>query len=429
MRNIIACVATLTAACAAPEHDASPGELAGPAILRIHIQHNNGALGVVNVDPPSHDEVLCTSDCEIVLDQNAQFDFYNIQASTPSKSTISLCTDPVRCFLDPPDSGFVDVTVTFDRDTIANEEWVALLPAELRAGAFDGSDNLVVGGTHVHKLSPTGATIWTRPIEVVALRTGPGDTVYVRGPTRLFKLAPSGAALWQVPLPAGVPTSCGFPPFNHCLAVGPSGEVAIHADTRLMRWDANGNFSWERQFDSDSNWTIAIDAQGVVSSTSESSNGDSRDLIRFAADGTPLDPIEFFCGDHHADLYLRGGAVDCIYSGHSMLVGPEVITIGGGSSVEAAAHTTGTGDVGLAFHTNQFAPTPHTNLTYRVARYNAMDQRLWMIEGGIRDLFVHFVGTYPNDIAGSPSGRLAIIGGFTSFFPEPVRGLVKTFAP
>src|SRR6185436_13250511 len=92
----------------------------------------------------------------------------------------------------------------------------------------------------------------------------------------------------------------GFDGFTHNIAVGTDGAVAIHGNQGVARWDTNGNLTWSFPLQNLDVFGVAIDPHGVVhASVVELSSGEVIDLVRFAADGTALPPIEHVANQPH----------------------------------------------------------------------------------------------------------------------------------
>ncbi len=366
----------------------------------------------------------CAADCVVPL---AKGQGYQLVAATPSKSQITgVCTGTVNCFFTAA-PGAQAATATFSLDAAANEEWAVLLPEPLHTAAFDSAGNLIVGGGDVRKLSPAGATLWTVPIAPVAVATGPGDTIYVHAGTTLVKLDPAGGVIWSRQIPAGA-GGCPASEFIHCLGVAPDGAAAIHGTSLVARWDASGALAWTRPMPTDAYFTMAIDGQGVVHATIESpANFEEQDAIRFAADGSPLPAIEGFCDQYHGMIATGfDGVPFCTSSGHSNVYGVGSYPLDDPDYVPTGLADTGIGHKGWVFYLDD-GPLPF-QLTYRMARYGATGNLIWEKLGGLTDLFTFSVGTVPRDIAGSSTGRLALVGSFSG--PTgPIRGWVASFTP
>src|SRR4029079_1293221 len=87
------------------------------------------------------------------------------------------------------------------------------------------------------------------------------------------------------------------PGFIHNLAVGSDGAVAIHGNTGVARWDTNGNLTWSAAVSSLGEFGVAIEPDGTVDVAvlfDEPIN-----LVRFAADGTPVEGIDHIRSQYH----------------------------------------------------------------------------------------------------------------------------------
>jgi hypothetical protein len=62
-------------------------------------------------------------------------------------------------------------------------------------------------------------------------------------------------------------------------------------------------------------------------------------------------------------------------------------------------------------------------------RHDAASTLVWQKTGGTLDLSDESIGTALLDLAGSATGRLALVGGYDDFDPVPLRGFVTSLAP
>lgn len=433
LRTHIFCSFLVTSACLGSSPDPEPvdpdSSEVGSKAPRLAIDViEAGASGAVQVQSGGAGGPVvatCDRDCTVPLTAGQT---YAIIATSPSTSEISgACAAPEQCTFTAA-LGEQTAAVAFRVDAATNEEWAVTLPEPVHTAAFDGAGNLVTGGANLYKLSPAGATIWTQPIAPIAIATGPSDTIYVHTGANLLKLDANGAQLWSAAIPAGA-RGCpanDFTQFMHCVAVAADGSVVVSGSSQLTRWDANGAPSWTIAHPNDDNFALAIDAAGVVATTEEGFDFETRTLVRFAADGTPLDPVEQFCNQAHAMLFTNGGAAACTSSGHSFAHGIGSIRVPDPDFVPTGMAGTGIGDRGWVFFLND-QPLPLTG-DYRMFRSGANS---WETRGGAHEIGGSFdvIGTIPFDIAGSATGRLALVGRYDGFDPEPVRGWVKSFAP
>jgi hypothetical protein len=396
-------------------------------VLQIDVVTGAGATGTVQVRNLVGLVILatCTDDCAVPVTAGG---LYEIIATSPSKSQITgACSAANRCWFTAA-TGAQSATVTFSLDAAANEEWTVLLPEPIRAAAFDGSGNLIAAGTaSLYKLAPAGTTIWTLPIAAKGVATGPGDTIYVHAGTEVRRLDPSGAAVWSSPIPA-MALGCDLHEFVHCIAVGPDGEVAVRGTQGVARWSADGTPSWTRAAANDQNYTVAIDSFGVVSTTVTATiiPGDGLDLVQFAADGTPLPALGNFCVMYRGMLWLSGGETACTSSGHSSVYGIVRIEINDDPDwVPTGIAGTGIGHAGWVFYDYNSL----WQFSWRMRRHDAASQLVWQKTGALIDNGIESIGTWPRDIAGSATGRLALVGAYDGFNPAPLRGFVTSFAP
>lgn len=434
LRKQIFCSFLVTISCtgSAPDLDAGPvdpdSSEIGSKAPRLAIDViEAGATGAVQVRSGSTSGPVvatCERDCTVPL---AAGTAYTIIATSPSTSEISgVCASPADCTFTAA-LGEQTATVAFRVDAATKEEWAVTLPEPVHTAAFDGAGNLVTGGTNLYKLSPAGATIWTQPIAPIAIATGPSDTIYVHAGTSLVKLDAAGAQLWSASIPAGA-RGCpqgDFTQFMHCVAVAANGAVVVRGASQLAGWDADGNLLGTVAHADDGNFALAIDAAGIVNTLEAGPDFETRTLVRFALDGTPLEPVDFFCNQRRAMLFTVAGTVGCTSSGSSDVYGIGSVSVPDSDDVPTGMAGTGTGDRGWVFFLDDQA-LPLTG-TYRMFRAGATS---WETRGGAREVgFFDAIGTIPFDIAGSANGRLALVGRYDGFDPEPVRGWVKSFAP
>lgn len=386
----------------------------------------DGSLGAIQIASNHEVVATCTLDCTVPLVPGQQ---YTLNVSSPSTAAISgVCSAADECSFTAGD-GLQTAAATFHRDAISKEEWSVLLDEVVHTAAFDGVGNLITGGaTTLFKLSPAGTTIWTRRLSAVAIATGPSDTIYayVSADRTIRKLDADGFLLWSRTVPLGA-TGCSPHTFNHCIAVASDGAVVVRGESQLARWNTNGVPVWTISHAADSNLALAIDAAGIVHTTDESFDGEQRDLIRFAADGTALPPVEFFCNQYVAMLFPVSDTVGCTSSGHSAVYGDGIGSFDIPDSDYAPTGMAGNvaGDLGWAFYNGDERGTFQD---WRMLRRGSSN---WEIRGGTRELveFFDVLGPLPHDIASAVDGRFALVGKYDGFQPDPERGWVRSFAP
>jgi hypothetical protein len=400
----------------------APGPVARPRLI-IHIAGTG--IGEVRVADVLTGEAVatCTHSCLLRPSEGQQLE---ILAATPSIDGVlsGACSSPGPSCEVTIGAGLTVVTATFKTDP--KEQWT-LLPGggPIPSAAFDGSGNLIVVSGGITKLSPAGAVVWQVPVAACVVATGPGDTIYAQTATTVTRLAPDGSALWSQPLdPHAV--GCGNEDgFVHNLAVGSDGAVAIHGNTGVARWDGDGNFRWAAAVNSLGEYGVAIEPDGAVDVAVLSD--EPIDLVRFAADGTPLDPIEHITAQYHGMFVVDpGGRRLAAASGHShtdafgysvRLPDPDFAPTGICSA--------GVDDVAWVYQTDDdtfFARD------WTVNRYRADRSLLWSYHHPIEPIdFFEEIGTTPFDIAGAPDGRIAIVGSFAgaTYFG----GWIATFGP
>jgi len=396
-----------------------------PPGLRIVLA--GGGVGEVAVSDPATGLVLatCTAACTVRANKGQML---SVTASTPSifGGLSGACSTP-EAFCDVT-IGATTATVTATFATDPKEQWTRLPGGgSILSAAFDSSGNLVVASKGVVKLSPAGAVIWQIPLTVCVVATGPGDTIYAQTATQVVKLGSDGAMLWSSPLDPHAVGCGGTEGFVHNLAVGSDGAVAIHGDTGVARWDASGKLSWAAAVDAHGEYGVAIDPAGVVDVAVLSTvTGETVDLARFAADGTPLAGQERIANQYHGMFVVDAtGRLLATGSGHSHtdalghsidLLDPDYAPNG-----ICAAGT----DAAWLYQADDESSLARD---WTVNRYHTDGSLAWTYHLPLlHDGFFGELGTIPLDIAGAPDGRIAIVGSFTG--PTYFGGWIATFAP
>ncbi len=322
------------------------------------------------------------------------------------------------------------VTATFTR--APGELYTRLLgTAKIMSAAFDTAGNLVVAADKITKLSPVGATVWQVALDVCSVAIGPDDTIYAQTQTQLHKLSAAGAPVWTVPLdPRAVGCARdgdGFDGFLHNLAVGSDGAVAVHGDTGVARWTASGAFSWSAALTSGGRYGVVIDAAGVVGAAIESLNLETTDLARFSATGTRLADEERVAVQYHGMMVLApSGRLLATSSGHSHVdaLGKSV-DLEDPDFVPNGICAAGSGAGWL------YEPDDNSQLArvWTLERFNAADQQVSTFTSvpAQGPPFDDLLGTAPHDIAGAPSGRIAVVGAYVT--TDRLQGFITVFAP
>jgi len=400
----------------------------GKAAVRIVFAGDG--LGEVQVDSDLGTLATCTATCRI---RAAAGESLTLIPSSPSVfgGLTGACSNPVGgCQLTTTSATQV-VTATFTRPP--REVWTRLLGgSQIMSAAYDRSGNLVVAADQITKLSPTGATIWQVALAVCSVAIGPNGTVYAQTATELHKLTAAGGPVWTVPLdPRAVGCArdddAGFDGFLHNLAVGSDGAVAVHGDTGVARWAANGAFSWSAALDSGGRYGVVIDAAGVVGAAIQSANGETTDLARFSATGARLVDQEGIAGQYHGMMVMSPG-------------GQLLVTSSGHSHVDALGHSVQLLDPdfvpnGICAAGNDAAwlyePDDNSQLArvYTLDRYRADNQLASSFTSAPAQSppFGDLLGTAPHDIAGALNGRVAVVGAYVTTLRR--QGWITVFAP
>ncbi|MBX3160021.1 MAG: choice-of-anchor D domain-containing protein [Deltaproteobacteria bacterium] len=375
--------------------------------------------------------VSCFASCSIpaMPDQRVE-----VLASTPSGFggiTGDCDVSGGYCFLTAP-PGTAAITVTFTKDP--KEQWTRFVSPGVRTAAFDGTDALVVGGSAgISKLSPAGATVWSITLPAVALAVGPADSIYVNTGTHVVKLDAGGATQWTVPLD---PRSVGCPAtghFVHCIAVAPDGAVAVHGSTGVARWDATGAPTWSVPIALTPHFGVAIDLAGVVMAEKEDpATAESVDVVRFSPAGVALSTLEDVSPQYHGMITVDGaGNLITSSSGHSRAYlrayTPTPIsrdlTIASSSFVENGVASLGTGELAWI----HFLGDLTLIADWRVRRITSTGSEPWTLTRRRISSVLKESGTVPIDIAGSPTGRIAIVGQYHGL--TTASGWVQTYIP
>ncbi|MEO7734558.1 MAG: hypothetical protein ABIY55_26620 [Kofleriaceae bacterium] len=388
-----------------------------------------GGVGEVRVNDASGSTLAtCTASCTVPALPGQVLE---VAASTPSSfgGLSGACTtNDVACNVTIA-AGEARVTATFTRTT--GELWTRLPDGgPIRSAAFDGAGRLIVASSAgVVKLSSGGGVVWENPLAVCSIATGPHNTIYAQTATSVVKLSASGATLWAQPLdPQAI--GCGgdvaFDGFVHNVAVASDGAVAIHGDSGVARWDSDGQLTWSAPVESHGVFGVAIDPHGVVHVAVESFLGETVDLVRFAADGSPLDPIESVVGQPHGMIAIDPvGRLLATGSGHSHTDGfGHSVDLPGDPDFAPNGICAASSDVGWLHEADDNAFFARD---WTFDRFHADGSTASSVTRVIHGDQFDEVGTIPHDIAGALDGRIAIVGEYNGVTYHG--GWIVTYGP
>jgi hypothetical protein len=287
----------------------------------------------------------------------------------------------------------------------------------VHAVAYDASGNLIVAtNTNLFKLSSTGATTWSRPLAVLGVATGPADTIYVVTGTDVMKLDAAGNDVWSRSHALG---GCALGEgFQHNVAVGSDGAVAIRGAAGIGRWDTDGTPSWTKSMTAFDRCSVAIDAGGVVLANVEGADPDNTDVDRYAADGTALAPVGPFAGYHGMITTDSSGALVHTQSGHSDVHLGAPNATASFETVSAAYVSAGAAAAGADVGWVYWQDTDDIS-EWRARRYNAAGVQTWFMS---RPALACDVGiacnAMPYSISGAATGRIAVGGHYDGLGPK-----------
>ncbi|NVB78690.1 MAG: choice-of-anchor D domain-containing protein [Kofleriaceae bacterium] len=387
----------------------------------IAIVYAGSATGEVKVFESGAPVATCFGSCSVPVTAGNEV---AIEASTPSTltSVSGACTSSPCLLLSAP-VGTSTVTFTFNKDS--KEQWTRFLPGDIpTAAAFDASGNLVVGSpSNLIKLAPAGSTLWTLSMPVSAIATGPSDTIYVRTDNSLVKLDSSGTQLWSVTPAVGACVGA------HDLAVASDGSVVARGNTGVARWDAGGTASWTKTLSGDDHHcSVAIDASGnVLADVPDADTGEATDVKRWASDGTALADLTNASAGYHAMITTNAAGLIACASGHSRayLVGPGISaskTTTSADYVQNSCTAAGTGDVGWLYRLGGVTG-------WRVARYLANGTSPWQLETFGTAGESSSYGPMASTLAGSSTGRLAVVGSYKGVATASETAWVQVYDP
>jgi hypothetical protein len=402
--------------------------IAAPDQLAIVIA--GGGLGEVLVrDAQTFENIAtCTASCVVPVTAGRELDVSASTVSTYGGLSGACASSGPRCTFTAP-AGTSTVTATFN--TAPRERWTVLVGGTIRTAAYDSAGNLVVGANGITKLSPLGAVVWNAPVAACVLAVGPADTIYAQTRTLVVKLDADGATLWSQPLhPHAIGGCDSFDGFVHNLAVGADGAVAIHGDTGVARWDGDGNFTWANAVNGDGVYGVAIDRAGNVGAgILDPFSGEKMTMVRFAADGSPLEPIEDLASQSHG-MFVIDANNDLLASGsghsHTDLSGlvNSSVSIPDPDYAPNGVCSSGTGEVGWLYQLDDGSSFARD---WVVNRYRNTELVWTLSRGIVSDGFFGDLGTIPMDIAIDAAGNLAIVGSYTGVASSG--GWIQTFGP
>jgi hypothetical protein len=369
---------------------AGTGMLAPSDAPDLAITFAGNGVGEVEVreEETSHVVATCTASCAVSVDPGTKLE---IRASTPSGfgGLAGACTttEPgCRITADGPQ----ELTATF---TQGSREWNLLLGGgPVIAAAYDSSNALVVAqGNRLTKVSPTGTVVWSLPICVDAVATGPDDSIYIPG----ARLDANGAVLWGS-------TSSGcvenwYPEaFRRPIAVAADGSVAIHSGSSVLRYTSDGVLAWSTTIVTDG-YPSGIMIDGLGNVHAQAMNVDcTDDVLLAAADGAELDRHRVSNGYRgmFATTPDRQLLVTSSGHGHAYLDGPGIAhdyATGAGGSVPNGVAMTGTGKIVWIYYSEDTSGSP-----------------VWRFTNPFNETY----GTEPLDVAGSLDGHYAVVGAY-----------------
>jgi hypothetical protein len=396
-------------------------EVAGPSATALDVFLSTGAVLQVDIDRPLIEVVVvqddvriatCAESCAVDLAPGSDIEIFATSVGEVAEIS-GACTGNRTCgFVMSPGPAMVGVTAPI----ATNEEWRIAIAGGVHDAAFDSAGNLIVAtNVSLLKLDPTGALIWTLPRIASAVEVGPDDTIYVTGTGGLARLTAAGAELWIVP-----GAGCSGP-LSQCLAVGPSGEVAIGGDP-IRRYNPDGTLSWSHLTEHGSGMkpAVAIGLDGVVYGTQESA--DSIDILPFMADGTPLPLLEDYCRYHGGPVVDPAtGAMWCVSSGHSAVQWRRSVT--STSTVDTDSHAwvrtnivgTAAGPAGWVFEYDYGDETPWYLLRSNVLTGTNLGSHMFPLQRFDEWPLYQTTHSHPIAVTGSPAGRIAVAAQFAGF--------------
>jgi hypothetical protein len=400
--------------------------------LAIHFAGNApGEVASIDGFSPS---TICTTDCTIPISPG---DAVVLAAATTSSFAgfSSPCgSDPTAPCTFTASAGITDITATFVRD--AKERVTRIIgTAPVVSAAYDSHGDLVVGTLdQIVELAANGDTRWSVPFGAV-VAAGPADSVYAVTGTSVVKLDAAGTTLWTQPL-ASESVGCGPSTigFLHCLAVEVScdGAVAVHGATGVTRWGPDGTKTWSVPLaDVEGELAIAIDPQGVITAAVLSLlGGDGIGAYQLSpVDGHTVASVDEVTGEYNGMFATdAAGKLVTTSSGHSeVLINTSQfalhVDIPDPDYVPIGVAPAGTGDLAWVYRPSDDAGT---RVRWIATRLTASGGIAWQLERS--GMFAaNPYGVTPLDVAASPTGEIAVVGGYAGFAGSA--GWVQTYAP
>lgn len=404
--------------------------LQGTSELTLTLASGPGEVRVVDIDQ-FVTLATCVASCTLPVDAGVHV---GIEASTfvgfagfsPSCPNASGAT----CSFTMPSSPLA-ITAMFEQDP--HEVW-ARLPGGLpiHTAAFDSSNHLIVGQEDLlTKLSPLGATEWSRAMSVVAVATGPSESIYVVTPNELVRLDTDGARAWSTQLVDEAKGCPGdrFTSFIHCIAVGSDGAVVVHGTTGIAKWTATGALAWRRALPNQAHYAVAIDGELRVHVATEAANAEDTNDSTFDPDGAVLGTTFAIAQPNSMFATDVTGAVLAASSGHGdvILETPGFsrrLDVLAAAAVSSGVAGAGDGAIAWLYELDDF--NVHA-ASWQLDRH-APDGSL--VTTLVRPRQVHGddeTGTVPLDVVASPDGHLAVVGSYNGLAYHGA--WIQTYAP
>jgi hypothetical protein len=367
-------------------------EVAGTSQVEI-VQVGSG-FGQVQVENEGT-ETLCNGSCTVEVVPGTSVSIETRTVSQFDGYTGACVTTGVTCsFTAAAGSNVVNIGIA----KRPKEAWVSLLPGTtIYTAAFDGSGNVLVSTpTELRKISPTGISLWTKPIITSAIATGPGDIIAVMTSTSVLLLDSQGNTTWSQPGPG----SC-HP--ERCLAIDSDGTVAARSSGTLMRISPSGSITFSISFGS------TLDGVGFSGNNVIAPGGFNGKIHAYAFDatGTALGPSALPIGERINDGMMSSTPTTVM----TVSAFNKIVYVGLTPSYSTQI-------------TLENQPRIAANDTDRIVAYRN-DQGGWAVAGplGVMDRPFSEVA----DIAISSANRTAIVGRWGAFTGN--QAFVQVFDP
>jgi Big-like domain-containing protein len=407
----------------------------------VEIVFAGDAAGVVDVavtDNGNTSYTICDTTCRVDAAIGSRVEIAAFSTARFGGFTGACTGSSADCLLQASATGD---TVTASFLTESNERWTRTFAGEsFTAADYDGTGNLLIAGsTFLRKLAGDGSPLWQVALPASHVRAGPGDSVTAISGTDLVRLDAGGAVQWRQPLGAAA-TGTIYQAFDHRLAVGPNGEVAVHGLNVVASWDSNGALRWTQTLNDFGPMDgVAIDDQGTVWVAVESPESPEQEfLITFASDGTRL-PVEFEPVSQYHGMFVVDAAQHLVMSssGHSTLFLSRSTPTGTNEFfikrdvfldpdfVENGVAAAGTGDLAWAYaFDDSFGGLI---VGFFLNRVTSAGTVLWSIEHPPVLFELSRYGVAAHDVAASRDGTFALVG--TLHTLERTTGWVQTYRP